>query len=99
MASVRKIWNSRERIHELIGEMVSELQFAAHRDRILWLHRRDRRVWGEMIFAATGPFAEARDASPGRRAIAFDRTHLIGGFRFENSMKMVKMTYVACIHA
>jgi hypothetical protein len=44
-----------ERIHDLIGEMVSEPQFAAHRDRVLWLHRRDRRVWGEMIFAATGP--------------------------------------------
>ncbi len=42
-----------ERIHDLIGEMVSEPRFAAHRDRVLWLRRRDRRVWGEMIFAAT----------------------------------------------
>jgi AAA domain len=44
-----------ERIHDLIGEMISEPQFAAHQDRVLWLDRRDRRVWGEMIFAATGP--------------------------------------------
>jgi energy-coupling factor transporter ATP-binding protein EcfA2 len=43
------------RIHDLIGEMVSEPQFATHSDRVLWLHRRDRRMWGEMIFAATGP--------------------------------------------
>jgi hypothetical protein len=44
-----------ERIHDLIGEMLSEPQFAAHHDRVLWLDRRDRRVWGEMIFAATAP--------------------------------------------
>jgi hypothetical protein len=46
---------SQERIHDLIGQMLSEPQFAAHEDRVLWLDRRDRRVWGEMIFAATGP--------------------------------------------
>ena len=44
-----------ERIHDLIGEMLSEPQFAAHHDRVLWLDRRDRRVWGEMIFAAAAP--------------------------------------------
>lgn len=44
-----------ERIHDLIGEMVSEPQFALHSNRVLWLNRRDRRVWGEMIFAATDP--------------------------------------------
>ena len=44
-----------ERIHDLIGEMLAEPQFAAHHDRVLWLDRRDRRVWGEMIFASAGP--------------------------------------------
>jgi hypothetical protein len=44
-----------ERIHDLIGEMLSEPQFAGHHDRVLWLDRRDRRVWGETIFAATAP--------------------------------------------
>ena len=44
-----------ERIHELIGEMVSGPPFATLHERVLWLDRRDRRVWGEMIFAAAGP--------------------------------------------
>ena len=44
-----------ERIHDLIGEMLLEPHFASHSNRVLWLNRRDRRVWGEMIFAATGP--------------------------------------------
>jgi nicotinamide riboside kinase len=44
-----------ERIHDLIGEMLSEPQFSAVHDRVLWLDRRDRRVWGETIFAAAAP--------------------------------------------
>jgi nicotinamide riboside kinase len=44
-----------ERIHELIEETLSEPQFSAVHDRVLWLDRRDRRVWGEMIFAASTP--------------------------------------------
>ena len=44
-----------ERIHDLIGEMLSEPPFRALHDRVLWLDRRDRRVWGEMIFAASAP--------------------------------------------
>jgi hypothetical protein len=44
-----------ERIHDLIGEMLSEPQFSAIHDHVLWLDRRDRRVWGEMIFAAAAP--------------------------------------------
>jgi hypothetical protein len=43
------------RIHELIGEMLSSAPFAPHQDRVLWLDRRDRRVWGEIIFAAAAP--------------------------------------------
>jgi hypothetical protein len=45
-----------QRIHDLIGEMLSEMPFYAMNDRVLALDRRDRRVWGETIFAATGPF-------------------------------------------
>jgi AAA domain-containing protein len=41
-----------DRIHDLIGEVLSERPFSAHQDRVLWLERRDRRVWGEIIFAA-----------------------------------------------
>ena len=41
-----------DRIHDLIAEVLSEPPFSAHQDRVLWLDRRDRRVWGEIIFAA-----------------------------------------------
>lgn len=44
-----------ERIHELIGEMMSGPPFSALHDRVLLLDRRDRRVWGEIIFAAATP--------------------------------------------
>jgi hypothetical protein len=42
-----------ERIHDLIEEMLSDSPFSGLHDRVLWLDRRDRRVWGETIFAAT----------------------------------------------
>ena len=44
-----------ERIHDLIGEMISEIPFSRMQDRVLWLDRRDRRVWGETIFATAAP--------------------------------------------
>lgn len=44
-----------DRIHDVIGEMLSQLPFSAHQDKVLWLDRRDRRVWGEIIFAAATP--------------------------------------------
>ena len=44
-----------DRIHDLIGEVLSEHPFSVHHDRVLWLDRRDRRVWGEIIFAAAAP--------------------------------------------
>jgi len=43
------------RIHELLGELLSEAPFRPLRERVLWLERRDRRVWGELIFAAASP--------------------------------------------
>ncbi|MGH8630509.1 MAG: AAA family ATPase [Burkholderiales bacterium] len=44
-----------ERIHELISELLESQPFCGLRDRVLWLERRDRRVWGEHIFAAVMP--------------------------------------------
>jgi len=44
-----------QRIHDLIGEVLSEPPFSASDGRVLWLDRRDRRVWGEIIFAAATP--------------------------------------------
>jgi len=44
-----------ERIHELIAEMLNVPPFSANHGRVLWLDRRDRRVWGETIFAAVTP--------------------------------------------
>ena len=44
-----------QRIHDLLSELLSEAPFYPLRDRVLWLERRDRRVWGEIIFAAAAP--------------------------------------------
>lgn len=44
-----------DRIHDLIAEVLSHPPFSARHDRVLWLDRRDRRVWGEIIFAAASP--------------------------------------------
>ncbi len=44
-----------DRIHDLIGEVLSQPPFSAHHDKVLWLDRRDRRVWGEIIFSAATP--------------------------------------------
>ncbi len=43
------------RIHELLGQLLDEAPFHSLRDRVLRLERRDRRVWGELIFAAAAP--------------------------------------------
>jgi nicotinamide riboside kinase len=57
-----------DRIHDLIGEVLSEPPFSDHQDRVLWLDRRDRRVWGEIIFAAATPLI--RPAGRARTAAA-----------------------------
>ncbi len=57
------------RIHELLGELLDEAPFHSLRDRVLWLERRDRRVWGELIFAAAAPRlrpAEKAQSAAGR---------------------------------
>ena len=43
------------RIHDLLGELLADSPFSPLRDRVLWLERRDARVWGELIFAASAP--------------------------------------------
>jgi len=43
------------RIHDLIEQMLDEAPFRRLSERVLWLERRDRRVWGELIFAAATP--------------------------------------------
>jgi hypothetical protein len=43
------------RIHELLLELLGESPFSRLADRVLWLEPRERRVWGERIFASTAP--------------------------------------------
>lgn len=43
------------RIHDLLGELLHEAPFARSAERVLWLDQRERRVWGELIFAAAAP--------------------------------------------
>jgi thymidylate kinase len=44
-----------QRIHEQIEELLDEPPFQKLDDRVLKLDRRDRRVWGELIFANIAP--------------------------------------------
>lgn len=44
-----------QRIHDLLNGLFAEAPFYLLRERVLWLERRERRVWGERIFAAVAP--------------------------------------------
>jgi thymidylate kinase len=44
-----------QRIHDRLEELLDEPPFQKLFDRVLWLDRRERRVWGELIFAAVAP--------------------------------------------
>lgn len=57
-----------ERIHALLNEMLSKQPFDAVAPRVVWLDPRERRVWGERIFAAAMSHLER--ANPGRAAAA-----------------------------
>ncbi len=57
-----------QRIHGLIGELLEEPPFQKLGDRVLWLDRRDRRVWGELIFAATTPRLRSAEQAHGTAA-------------------------------
>jgi hypothetical protein len=57
-----------QRIHDLIEELLDEPPFQKLNDRVLRLDRRDRRVWGEIIFASAAP--RIRPAEKARTAAA-----------------------------
>lgn len=54
-----------QRIHDLLQCTLDEHPFSALRERVLWLDRKQRRVWGELIFAAA-----ATHMRPAERAAA-----------------------------
>ncbi len=43
------------RIHDRLTELLEETPFRQFREQVKWLEGRDRRVWGEIIFAAAAP--------------------------------------------
>ena len=45
-----------QKIHERIEEMLETPPFSSLHGRVVWLERRERRVWGERIFASAAPF-------------------------------------------
>ncbi len=57
-----------QRIHHLLSELFSQAPFDPLRDRVLWLERRDRRVWGELIFAAAAPLLRPAERAQGANA-------------------------------
>ncbi len=56
------------RIHDLLGGMFEQAPFYPLRDRVLWLERRDRRVWGEIIFAAAARLLRPAEQAHGATA-------------------------------
>ena len=54
-----------ERIHELIGEMLESQPFCGLHDKVIWLEKRERRVWGERIFASAAPLLRAQEQARG----------------------------------
>jgi len=50
-----------QRVHDLLVEMLDAHPFRALEPRVVWLERRERRVWGERIFAATVPHLHHAD--------------------------------------
>jgi nicotinamide riboside kinase len=60
-----------QRIHDRLEEMLDDTPFYKHSERVIWLERRERRVWGELLFAAASPRlrptvrAQAHTASAG----------------------------------
>lgn len=57
-----------QRIHDLLRDLLDQAPFYALRDRVLWLERRDRRVWGELIFAASAPLLRPAQHAQGAAA-------------------------------
>lgn len=57
-----------QRIHDLLAEMLDAAPFSRSGERVVWLDRRQRRVWGELIFSAAAPLL--RTAPQAHRAAA-----------------------------
>jgi len=57
-----------QRIHDLIGQLLEEPPFQKLSERVLWLDRRDRRVWAELIFAAATPRLRVAEQAHGAAA-------------------------------
>ncbi|HEV2490608.1 MAG TPA: AAA family ATPase [Candidatus Acidoferrales bacterium] len=57
------------RIHELLNELLAEPGFAESRERLLWLEERERRVWGERVFAAAVPLLRGASATAAGKSL------------------------------
>jgi hypothetical protein len=57
-----------QRIHNLLEELLNEPRFARLHDRVLWLERREQRVWGERIFAVAAPLLRVTPQAQGATA-------------------------------
>ncbi len=57
-----------QRIHDVLAQMLDEQPFQGLHDCVVWLERRQRRVWGERIFAAAVPFLHPSE--PAARALS-----------------------------
>jgi hypothetical protein len=57
-----------QRIHDLLTEMFDEAHFQRFYNRVVWLERRQRRVWGETIFSAATPLLRRPEHAHGAAA-------------------------------
>jgi thymidylate kinase len=57
-----------DRIHTLLNELLSAEPFSRASHRVIWLEARNRRVWGERIFAAAVPLLD--HGAPAHKAAA-----------------------------
>jgi thymidylate kinase len=57
-----------QRIHDLLTEMFDEPRFQRFYNRVVWLERRQRRVWGETIFSAATPLLRHTEHAHGAPA-------------------------------
>jgi thymidylate kinase len=57
-----------QRIHDLLEELLDGAPFSRVHSRVLWLERRQRRVWGETIFSAAAPLLRSPEQVHGAAA-------------------------------
>jgi nicotinamide riboside kinase len=58
------------RIHDLLILLLATPPFLRLKEKVVWLDRRDQRVWGERIFAAVVPLLAAQETP--QRALPID---------------------------